>query len=414
MLTATLNINCGHLDAAWLQQSVPLCSSVSFAAQRLQHRVRACLPQSPSAQSLYQKSGLFVSGSSSVTAQRAALHICRASKQLTDAEDAQDRRFVHALLLAWFAAPNRSVFPLRCLVETAMEMYRSGLWLQDLQLALSVATLESGGRLLAPIEQELALMWTGLVFMTMRELNAPLHSWAQRRSKGAPELEDSTPRLKGMRGFVQRMMAVHAEGMDSRRLLLQQAMAGSSLQEGQKGAQQSPTVGMMQQNSRLIVLTLEANGRPSKPHGEATAAPSQPADSAPSPSPPGSARPDITPARSAAVRLLVEFVGAVQGSLYSVTAFVDDAVDCYRRGFALNTPRQGNLSAPGWAWADPEGPDAALQASQLANFVSNTLRSQVEAQDSSQALQALKEHLAEAAESSEDSDSMRTQPAAVP
>lgn len=82
-------------------------------------------------------------------------------------------------------------------------------------------------------------------------------SQAQRRSKGAPEMEDSTPRLKGMQGFVRRMMAVHSEGMDSRRLLLQQAMADSSLQEGQKGAQQSPTVGMMQQNSRLIVLTLE-------------------------------------------------------------------------------------------------------------------------------------------------------------
>ena len=55
-------------------------------------------------------------------------------------EDAQDRKFIHALLLAWFATPNRSLFPSRCLVETAIEMYQSGLWLQDLQLALSVAS----------------------------------------------------------------------------------------------------------------------------------------------------------------------------------------------------------------------------------------------------------------------------------
>ena len=55
-------------------------------------------------------------------------------------EDAQDRKFVQALLLAWFATPNRSLLPLRCLVETATEMYKSGFWLQDLQLALSVAS----------------------------------------------------------------------------------------------------------------------------------------------------------------------------------------------------------------------------------------------------------------------------------
>ena len=35
-------------------------------------------------------------------------------------------------------------------------------------------------------------------------------------------------------------------------------------------------------------------------------------------------------ARSSVVRLLVEFIGAVQGSLYSVTSFVDDALSCYR------------------------------------------------------------------------------------
>ena len=62
-------------------------------------------------------------------------------------EDAQERKFVHALLLAWFGAQNRSLFASRCLVETATEMYQQGLWLKDLQLALSYAS-ESPPRLL--------------------------------------------------------------------------------------------------------------------------------------------------------------------------------------------------------------------------------------------------------------------------
>ena len=39
---------------------------------------------------------------------------------------------------------------------------------------------------------------------------------------------------------------------------------------------------------------------------------------------------DIDQARSAAVRLLISFIGAAQGSLYSVTSFVDDVLACYR------------------------------------------------------------------------------------
>ena len=34
--------------------------------------------------------------------------------------------------------------------------------------------------------------------------------------------------------------------------------------------------------------------------------------------------------RAAALRLLVAFAGAAQGSLYSVQSFVDDALACYR------------------------------------------------------------------------------------
>ena len=78
---------------------------------------------------------------------------------------------------------------------------------------------------------------------------------AQRRSEGAPNLEQSSPRLRGMRNFVKSMLSVHAKGMDSRRLLLQQTMAFQA--KDPSGQPPSPTIGIMQQNSRIVVLTLE-------------------------------------------------------------------------------------------------------------------------------------------------------------
>ena len=82
---------------------------------------------------------------------------------------------------------------------------------------------------------------------------------AQRRSEGAPELEQSSPRLRGMRNFIMSMLSAHAKGMDSRRLLLQQTMAFES--KDPSGQPPSPSVGIMQQNSRIVVLTLEVGCR---------------------------------------------------------------------------------------------------------------------------------------------------------
>ena len=58
------------------------------------------------------------------------------------------------------------------------------------------------------------------------------------------------------------MISLHKKGMDSRRLLLQQALAGSDDSSGSStGSTRSkglpPTVHVMQQNSRLVVLTME-------------------------------------------------------------------------------------------------------------------------------------------------------------
>ena len=48
------------------------------------------------------------------------------------------------------------------------------------------AALESGGQLLAPLEQDLLLLWTGLVFLTLRELAMPRHAWVRSLHPGPP------------------------------------------------------------------------------------------------------------------------------------------------------------------------------------------------------------------------------------
>lgn len=41
-----------------------------------------------------------------------------------------------------------------------------------------------------------------------------------------------------------------------------------------------------------------------------------------------------SPARPVAIRVLIAFIGAVQGSLYSVTSFVDNVLSCYRQAYS--------------------------------------------------------------------------------
>ena len=56
-----------------------------------------------------------------------------------DADAGQERRFVRALLLAWFASQNRSLCAARCLVEVVIEMYREGVTVDDVAVRLWAA-----------------------------------------------------------------------------------------------------------------------------------------------------------------------------------------------------------------------------------------------------------------------------------
>ncbi len=67
---------------------------------------------------------------------------------------------------------------------------------------------------------------------------------------------------RGLGRFVKQIVNMYKSGFDSRRMLLQQSLAG--VQGGEPGDQggESPSVITMQQNTRLVVLTLEVSEPP--------------------------------------------------------------------------------------------------------------------------------------------------------
>jgi len=67
---------------------------------------------------------------------------------------------------------------------------------------------------------------------------------------------------RGLGRFVKQIVNMYKSGFDSRRMLLQQSLAGA--QGGEPGDQggESPSVITMQQNTRLVVLTLEVSEPP--------------------------------------------------------------------------------------------------------------------------------------------------------
>ncbi|KAK9815214.1 hypothetical protein WJX72_000077, partial [[Myrmecia] bisecta] len=177
---------------------------------------------------------------------------CKASSSSGGQVEAREQEVVRALLLGYYASRNRSLFAAKCLVETLIDTFQEGMSIKRIELALTFAALQSGGTLMAPLEQEVVLSWAALVFLTLREVDVPLY----------PEVENSDPHADtsfsamalGMQRFVKQTIKMYREGFDSRRLLLQQSLAKEG---GLTEATMSPSVKMMQQNTRLIVITLE-------------------------------------------------------------------------------------------------------------------------------------------------------------
>ena len=59
--------------------------------------------------------------------------------------------------------------------QVLLDVYRTGRSAQDMELALTVASLESGATLMGPLEQDMLLSWIALVLQTLATLGAPLY-----------------------------------------------------------------------------------------------------------------------------------------------------------------------------------------------------------------------------------------------
>ena len=62
----------------------------------------------------------------------------------------------------------------RLLVETLLQMRAAGFTLRDIEVALSLARLSSGGSLVEPLEQEILLSWCAMALLTLDSLGVPL------------------------------------------------------------------------------------------------------------------------------------------------------------------------------------------------------------------------------------------------
>ena len=91
-------------------------------------------------------------------------------------EDAQDKQFLAAIVLAYFASQNRSLLAADCLIETVVEMYRRGIQLDSLQFTLSMATLQSGSTLLSEQGLDILTARCGIIMLTLQEIGCSLYS----------------------------------------------------------------------------------------------------------------------------------------------------------------------------------------------------------------------------------------------
>lgn len=62
----------------------------------------------------------------------------------------------------------------RGFVETVLEMYLEGISLSEIEAMMAIARLESGGQLVGPLQQEVMLSWSAMVFLTLQAIGLPL------------------------------------------------------------------------------------------------------------------------------------------------------------------------------------------------------------------------------------------------
>lgn len=283
------------------------------------------------------------------------------SSDMSMADASEDFKFSEAILLCFLASQNRSLFASKCLVETVIEMYRCGYTLDGLKIALALATLSSGEPA-PPVMVDIMLTWTSVIHLTLKEIGLEKYSniTSEEEEEESRMSDESMRMVEGLKGIVVHWVQQFVEGMDLFRLQLQQSMQGGS-DGGLETGGQSQFVNVMQQNSRLVVITLEvvrglqlptlmklpfpASSAREESGADVVKPPvvnigfikgqlSSPAD--PLAGDPLKIQDYSNDLRSAAVRLLIAFNGAALGYQRSAKYFVKTAAYSYVSGWTAD------------------------------------------------------------------------------
>ena len=83
----------------------------------------------------------------------------------------------------------------RAFVEVGLDMYLEGISLSEMEAMMAVARLESGGQLVGPLQQEILLSWSAMVFLTLQAIGLPLRPSGVSREGPSAEVPDHGMRI---------------------------------------------------------------------------------------------------------------------------------------------------------------------------------------------------------------------------
>jgi hypothetical protein len=270
---------------------------------------------------------------------RSSHRVAAAGDDGQDLSEATTNALVRSLVLSFLASQNRSFFASKAFVETVVAFYERGYSLDAIKNAATFNTI-SQGSMNEPMMLDVMLAWTTCVYVTLQEIEAS--SVDQKDGEDPEDREDreETGSVAGLRAMAKMWLQKHREeGLTFQGLLMQQNM-----QEMTQESSSGEFARVMQQNARLVLLTLEmveaARGR-KREGAEDDASPldmSMPGfvtGMLDMPEDPLEEE-DRIGCRPLAVRMLLAFNAAALGYLVGARTFVETAAHLYVCGWTAD------------------------------------------------------------------------------
>eukprot|EP01025_Chloroclados_australasicus_P024740 TRINITY_DN24810_c0_g1_i4.p1 TRINITY_DN24810_c0_g1~~TRINITY_DN24810_c0_g1_i4.p1 ORF type:complete len:507 (-),score=50.09 TRINITY_DN24810_c0_g1_i4:345-1808(-) len=234
------------------------------------------------------------------------------------------REICRQLLLAFNACKGGYLFASQCFVESVINAFRKKYLPEQIKGCVQYLGLQCGAQLLAPIEEDILMQWVVIIHKTLVECYGII--------KNEKYTSGETQMMEGMSGFVKEIMQQWLSGTSLKELEVQQQLARQDAiqQQGAVG----PTLKVMQQSARFVMLTLEIveivenlqlrEGAPTVSSNlfitDYVPGVSQNADEV----------------RTLSVQLLVCLIGSIMGNVLSLNQFVIKAWEGYVKGYSVD------------------------------------------------------------------------------